>query len=66
MAGELLVLIANQPSIGGLLSADQDQADMPSAMAVMIVILVVGLVVDSLFGAAGRAVRARWGLAADG
>jgi NitT/TauT family transport system permease protein len=62
MAGELLVIIMNQPSIGALLSADQDQADMPSAIAIMIVILVIGLVVDSLFGVANRKIRARWGL----
>src|SRR5512142_1969318 len=29
MAGELLVIIANQPSLGVLLSTDQDQSDMP-------------------------------------
>ena len=28
MAGELLVIIANQPSLGVLLSTDQDQSDM--------------------------------------
>ena len=31
MAGELLVIIANQPSLGVLLSTDQDQADMQGA-----------------------------------
>jgi NitT/TauT family transport system permease protein len=62
MAGELLVVIINQPSIGALLSADQDQTDMPSAIAIMIVILIIGLVVDSLFGVANRKIRTRWGL----
>ena len=62
MAGELLVLIANQPSIGVLLSNYQDQSDMPSVVAIMIVILVIGLVVDSAFGAADKAIRKRWGL----
>jgi len=62
MAGELLVIIANQPSLGVLLSADQDQTDMPSVIAIMIVILVIGIGVDAAFGVANRAIRRRWGL----
>ena len=62
MAGELLVIIANQPSLGVLLSADQDQTDMPSAIAIMIVILIIGIGVDAAFGVANRAIRHRWGL----
>ena len=62
MAGELLVIIANQPSLGVLLSADQDQTDMPSTIAIMIVILVIGIGVDAAFGVANRAIRSRWGL----
>jgi sulfonate transport system permease protein len=62
MAGELLVLIANQPSLGVLLSADQDQADMASAISIIIVILIIGICVDTLFGTADRAIRRRWGL----
>ena len=42
MAGELLVIILGQPSIGALLSTDQDQTDMAGAIAIMIVILVLG------------------------
>ena len=63
MAGELLVIIAGTSSIGVLLSTDQQQLDMPSAESIMIVILVLGIVVDSLFGAADRAIRRRRGLA---
>jgi NitT/TauT family transport system permease protein len=63
MAGELLVVIANQPSLGVLLQTDQDQADLASATAIMIVILVIGIVVDSAFSAADRSLRRRWGLA---
>jgi len=62
MAGELLVLIANEPSLGVLLSADQDQTDMPSTIAIMIVILILGIAVDAGFGVANRAIRKRWGL----
>jgi len=63
MAGELLVSIANQPSLGVLLSTDQDQSDMPSATAIIIVILILGILVDRLFGLADGAIRRRWGLA---
>ncbi len=62
MAGELLVIIANQPSIGVLLSTDQDQSDMTSAISIIIVILVLGILVDTLFGAADRRIRRRWGV----
>ena len=62
MAGELLVTIANQPSLGVLLSTDQDQSDMQSAIAIIIVILILGIVVDQLFGLADRGIRRRWGL----
>ena len=62
MAGELLVIIANQPSLGVLLSKEQDQADMQSATAIIIVILILGILVHTLFSAADRAIRRRWGL----
>jgi NitT/TauT family transport system permease protein len=62
MAGELLVIIANHPSLGVLLSTDQDQADMESATAIIIVILILGVIVDQLFGVADRGIRRRWGL----
>ena len=62
MAGELLVIIANQPSLGVLLSTDQDQADMASATAIIIVILLIGIVVHTLFSMADRSIRRRWGL----
>jgi sulfonate transport system permease protein len=63
MAGELLVIVAGTSSIGVLLDTDQQQADMPSAISIMIVILVLGIIVDSLFGTADRAIRLRRGLA---
>jgi NitT/TauT family transport system permease protein len=62
MAGELLVIISGQPSIGVLLNTYQDQTDTADAIAIMIVILIIGLVVDSAFGATDRAIRRRWGL----
>ncbi|HLX48363.1 MAG TPA: ABC transporter permease [Streptosporangiaceae bacterium] len=63
MAGELLVIIAGSSSIGVLLSNDQNQADMASAMSIMIVILVLGIAVDALFGGLDRTIRRRRGLA---
>jgi len=62
LAGELLVEIINQPSLGVLLTNAQDQADMESATAIIIVILILGIIVHTLFGLADRAIRRRWGL----
>jgi NitT/TauT family transport system permease protein len=62
LTAELLVLVAGEPSIGVLFQADQDQTDMPSTIAVMIVILVLGIAVDAGFGVANRSIRKRWGL----
>ena len=63
LTAELLVLVAGEPSIGALFQSDQDQTDMPSTIAVMIVILILGILVDAAFGWANRAIRKRWGLA---
>jgi NitT/TauT family transport system permease protein len=62
MAGELVVLAFNQPSLGQLLSNDQAQSDLESAAAIMIVIFIIGVFVDAVFGAADRSIRKRWGL----
>jgi NitT/TauT family transport system permease protein len=63
LTAELLVLVAGVPSIGQLFSADQDQTDMPSTIAVMIVIVILGVVVDGGFTAANNKIRKRWGVA---
>jgi sulfonate transport system permease protein len=62
MAGELLVIVANTSSIGVLLSNDQSNLDMAGAMSIMIVILILGIIVDSLFGGMDRRIRRRRGL----
>jgi len=62
LTAELLVLITGQPSIGVLFQAYQDQADMASTIAIMIVILILGVIVDALFTQANKAIRKRWGL----
>jgi len=62
MAGELLVIILGQPSIGALLSTYQDQSDIAGAIAIMIVILVLGLVVDTIFTRVDATIRRRRGM----
>jgi sulfonate transport system permease protein len=62
MAGELLVIILGQPSVGALLSAAQDQSDMASAIAIMIVILALGIIIDMLFSKADAVIRRRRGM----
>ncbi|GGS71073.1 sulfate ABC transporter permease [Planobispora rosea] len=62
MAGELLVIIANQASLGEQLHFARELADSAGLLATMIVILVIGIAVDLLFGAADTALRRRWGL----
>ncbi|MFI6451968.1 ABC transporter permease [Streptosporangium amethystogenes] len=62
MAGELLVIIAHQASIGEQLDNARELSDAPGLLATMIVILVIGIVVDMCFGAADNALRRRWGL----
>jgi NitT/TauT family transport system permease protein len=64
MAGELLVIIAAQPSIGVRLQFARELADAPALLATMLVILATGILVDGLlFGTLERAIRRRWGLA---
>jgi NitT/TauT family transport system permease protein len=63
MAGELLVIIASQPSLGVRLQLSRELNDAAGLLASMLVILIIGIVVDAvLFGNLDRAVRRRWGL----
>jgi NitT/TauT family transport system permease protein len=63
MAGELIVVIAGKPSIGFLLQQNRNLADAEGLIAMMLVILVIGIVVDAVvFGRLERSVRRRWGL----
>lgn len=63
MAGELLVIIAQQPALGVRLQISRELADARGLLATMIVILVIGILVDALlFGRLDTAVRRRWGL----
>ena len=63
IAAEIVVIILGQPSLGVLLSNDQDQADMAGAIAIILVILIIGILVDVLFNAVNGRIRNRWGVA---
>ncbi len=62
MAGELLVVVPGQPSLGSRLEFAQQFSEVPTVIALMIVILVIGILADACFSAADRAIRKRWGL----
>ena len=63
MAGELLVIIAQQPALGVQLQLQRELSDAEGLLATMIVVLVIGIVVDQLvFGTLERRIRARRGL----
>ena len=63
IAAEIVVIILGQPSLGVLLSNDQDQADMAGAISIILVILVIGIVVNLLFNLVNGRIRRRWGVA---
>lgn len=64
MAGELLVIVAQLPSLGVRLQLARELSDARGLLATMLVVLVIGALVDLLvFGRLERGVRRRWGLA---
>jgi NitT/TauT family transport system permease protein len=63
LAGELLVQIPGTFSLGQRLEFARQNLDSAGLIAVMIVILIIGVLVDELlFGTAERAIRRRYGL----
>jgi NitT/TauT family transport system permease protein len=62
MSAELLFVAFNQTSIGQQLQSARNQSDTQQLLAIMVVIFVIGITVDSMFGALDTAVRRRWGL----
>jgi len=65
MAGELLAVVANRPSLGVRLQNARDLADAEELLATMIVILVIGIAVNAfVFDRLGAAIRSRRGLEA--
>ncbi len=62
MAGELLVILANRPSIGASLQFAREDSDAPQLLALMLVVLVVGILADAVFTRADQGLRRRRGL----
>jgi NitT/TauT family transport system permease protein len=62
MAGELLVIIAGRPSLGANLEFARQFSQADRLLATMLVVLVIGMLVDGVFGSAARRIRHRWGL----
>ena len=63
MAGELLVIVAGQQSVGVLLQVARDLNDAEGLVAAMVFIWVIGVVVDAaLFGTIERTIARRRGL----
>ncbi|MFT4220223.1 MAG: ABC transporter permease [Microbacterium sp.] len=62
LAGELLVTISQVLALGVLLSNARNFADAPTLLAVMIVILIIGMVVDGVFSWLANGIRRRRGL----
>ena len=61
MAGELLY---NTVSLGNLLESGRDLLDSAQVVSVMLLIIVIGVTIDTLiFGPLERVTRSRWGLA---
>jgi NitT/TauT family transport system permease protein len=63
LAGELLVQIPGTFSLGQRLQLERELANSAGLIAVMVVILVIGILIDAfVFGTADRAIRRRYGL----
>ena len=63
MAGELLVVIASTSSLGFLLQVNRELVDSEGLLAIMLVILAIGIILDSLvFGVLDRRIREKRGL----
>ncbi len=62
VAGELLVILADRPSLGARLDFARQFSDAPGVLAMMTVFLAIGLIVDGAFNCLDRRVRRRRGL----
>jgi NitT/TauT family transport system permease protein len=65
MAGELLVIVAGQGSIGALLQGARELSKAYRVLSWIIVILIIGILVDIAFKTADNQLRRRWGLATE-
>ena len=65
MAGELLVIIANQPALGVRLQLQRELSNAEALIGTMLVVLFIGVVVDLVvFGTVERRISQRRGLRA--
>ncbi|QSB05969.1 ABC transporter permease [Natronoglycomyces albus] len=62
MAGELLVIIAGQGSIGALMQGAREFNNAPRVLTWIIVVLTIGIIVDMIFKAIDSRLRRTWGL----
>jgi len=63
MAGELLVIIEGRPAVGSQLQFARELSDAPGLLAWMLVVLAIGILVDTLvFAGMERRIRRRRGL----
>jgi NitT/TauT family transport system permease protein len=62
LAGELMVQIGFRPSLGQFLNQSRDFGDTSYMITLMIVILVIGIAVDAVFGRVERGIRRRRGV----
>lgn len=66
LAGELLVSIANRPSLGVFLTQSRELSDTSYMIALMIAILAIGIAVDAVFSTIERGIRRRRGVVVNG
>jgi sulfonate transport system permease protein len=62
LAGELMVSIADRPSLGQYLSQSRELGDTSYMIALMIAILAIGIGVDAVFSRVERGIRRRRGV----
>jgi NitT/TauT family transport system permease protein len=63
MAGELLVIIETRPALGSQLQFARELSDAPGLIALMLVVLAIGILIDGLvFAAIEQRIRRRRGL----
>ncbi|MGV1008177.1 MAG: ABC transporter permease [Dermatophilaceae bacterium] len=65
LAGELIVAIANRPSLGAFLSNSRELGEPAYMIALMIAILLIGVLVDTAFTSVDNVIRRRRGVMAN-
>ena len=62
IAGEIIGIVSHQISLGQQIQFARDFADAEQLTAIIVVIFLIGVVIDGLFGALDHEIRQRWGL----